>query len=347
MPLASSSSSSSSSSSPWLTCVSARPHASYMLINFGWKHNRGGRGSDYSGLSCANVATEFEVFDVVLPGHGSRFSEPPCDDVRLLIRQLGDALKLQLPSDGRPFAFLGYAFGAILAYETALLMQQESTSAGHVATDCVARVHPVDRPVLVCTVSSEGPEWLGRESMRPLHQLPLHALAAELRSRGGMQEVMEEIDAMPELLDIFMPIIAADLRLEETYYHAVVAPAAPEATAAAAAGRVFGPGIRRLSCAVLCVVGGKPGRDLEHSIVDPEAARLWTAASSARASRVIIAEEDDFFLLEDDDGTQRCLEHVREHFRRHIAPIMPWATIACATNPTPEMLLEARRRMPP
>jgi surfactin synthase thioesterase subunit len=76
-----------------------------------------------------------------------------------------------------------------------------------------------------------------------------------------------------------VPVIKADLTLEEKY--------APPSSVAA--------------FPITAVVGTKPGRDQEKSLVSKEAAELWCAATSAPAKKVLTVDTD-WYVLQEESG---------------------------------------------
>src|SRR5918992_599975 len=57
-----------------------------------------------------------EVCPLELPGHGRRGGEEPLDDLESI---MADLLPTVLRRTGKPFAILGYDYGALLAFELA------------------------------------------------------------------------------------------------------------------------------------------------------------------------------------------------------------------------------------
>ena len=150
----------------WLHCVVENPAAPLRLINFSWSGNRGGTGSDYTSKDWPKLAPIFEVHDVLLPGRGKRIGETPRQDLRSIVVDLAHALQTEI-SDRRPSVFLGFAFGAVIAFETIHEMLSR---------------RPMSRPILLCAISAEGPEWDGR-CTELLHKLSLAEFEEALRRK--------------------------------------------------------------------------------------------------------------------------------------------------------------------
>lgn len=103
------------------------------------------------------------------------------------MKLLKEALK-----DGLPVLFLGFSFGAILAME-------------------VARRLP-ELVMGLVAVSAEGPAWPGRQQMG-LARMDPKSFEQMLRDKGGTDFILKD-EGMKKM---FVPVIAADCRLEEGY----------------------------------------------------------------------------------------------------------------------------------
>lgn len=138
------------------------------------------------------LAPQWEVVPLELPGRGARYSEPLATDLTEAVDSL---LPLVTPRARRPWVLLGHSLGAVLAFELA---------------QAAARL---DRsPSMLITSGRNGPTL--PQELPPLHGLDDRALLTGLRSYGGMPADEEVPD---ELLEVFLPILRADLRLAEQY----------------------------------------------------------------------------------------------------------------------------------
>lgn len=135
--------------------------------------------------------TEVEVWMANLPGRGSRFTEKPPTSISALIQILAGQLPL---NDGRPFAFFGHSMGARVAFELArALRRQSQTLPAHLLLSACPAPQLPPRP--------------------PVHILSKDSFLAELERRNG---IPAEVLAEPELLDLLLSIVRADLMLYET-----------------------------------------------------------------------------------------------------------------------------------
>jgi medium-chain acyl-[acyl-carrier-protein] hydrolase len=142
------------------------------------------------------LSEDVEVVPVRPPGREERFWDPPYTRADSYVRDLGGALVWNL--DG-PYALFGHSVGALLAYElTRFLVAAGAPAPAHLFVSGRIAPHLADpRPVL--------------------HRMPDSTLLRELSALGGLPEVAA---ATPELLDYLLPVLRADLAVNETYRHA-------------------------------------------------------------------------------------------------------------------------------
>jgi surfactin synthase thioesterase subunit len=140
----------------------------------------------------SGLADVARVRPVDLPGHGSRRSEPLVEEIGALARTLTGELA---PGIDGPYALFGHSFGAVVAFE---LAHRLSAAVG---------------PPAALIVS-------GRNSPRTPHVLPPLYNAPPKELLSGLRELEGDLPAVedsPELLDLFLPPLRADLRMTETY----------------------------------------------------------------------------------------------------------------------------------
>lgn len=133
------------------------------------------------------------------PGRESRIREAAISDVHALVDAL---LPSVMAHADRPFAFMGYSTGALVAFEMARRLRREGMAP----------------PGLLCVAAARAPHI--PEPM-PLHHLPDNELIEGLRRFSGTPE---ELLRNRELMQLYLPILRADLAIEERYAHAAEDP---------------------------------------------------------------------------------------------------------------------------
>lgn len=142
----------------------------------------------------ALLAPEFDVIPVQLPGRESRHREPLSHSVFGLTAGL-----LQPLADraGETFALFGHSMGALLGYELAHALSA------------------LGRPPLHLFVSGLGAPHL------PLARPPAYLLPDDelLELMAELEGTSPEVLADPELVQLLLPVIRADLEVCESYVH--------------------------------------------------------------------------------------------------------------------------------
>jgi medium-chain acyl-[acyl-carrier-protein] hydrolase len=174
---------------PWIVRLSTSPSARARLFCFPY----GGAGSLAFREWTRAFPPSVELAAVQLPGRENRFPEPAFADWPPLVSALADAV---LPALDRPFAFYGHSLGALVAFALALELRR--------------RGGPLPFHLVV---SGRGAPHRPPARRRPI-DLTDEELAAELRTLGGTPE---EIFEHPELLEMLLPTLRADFRLNATY----------------------------------------------------------------------------------------------------------------------------------
>jgi medium-chain acyl-[acyl-carrier-protein] hydrolase len=175
---------------PWFVRFAPRPAAGFRLFCFSYA---GGGAVVYRPWALAMPA-EIEVVAVLLPGRESRLREPPVRSMPELLGALMPALEAQLD---RPFAFFGHSMGAVVAHELACVMQQQGG--------------PVPQRLLVS--GRRAPHLPEREP--PMHLLDDQAFVAEIQRRYN--GIPAEVLQYPELLELMLPALRADMSVIETH----------------------------------------------------------------------------------------------------------------------------------
>jgi surfactin synthase thioesterase subunit len=198
----------------------------------------------------ARLEAAGQVVPVELPGRGTRIAEPLLPSVDALVQ---DALGAVLPRlGGRGYAMFGHSLGALIVFELARRLE-----------------HLHGQPPSRLFVSGHPAPHLPPNSGDAL-DLPLPQFRERL---AGLAGTPEEILASDELLELFAPLIQADLHAAGTYR--------------------FRPG-PALSCPVT-VYGGADDPE-----APPETLPGWARHTSARCE-VRVLPGDHFFLHNERD----------------------------------------------
>lgn len=134
------------------------------------------------------------VVPVQIPGREERFSEPPIEQAG----QIAEAVAEAIAAEGwERVHLLGYSFGALLAFETALRME--------------ARDDRVDG-VIAC--ARAAPQTVPQPSVA---DLPDGEFLDYVRRLGGLPP---ELDEAPEFVELLLPVLRADFRANDGYARA-------------------------------------------------------------------------------------------------------------------------------
>jgi medium-chain acyl-[acyl-carrier-protein] hydrolase len=149
------------------------------------------------------LPAEIEICPVQIPGRESRLAEPSYTSSEALIEEI--ALAIAGRTD-KPYAIFGHSMGALLALDLALRLRE----------------HGQPEPVHLFVS--------GRNATHvPMKHGSIHMLTDEefldalaIRYGGLPQEILET----PELLEVYLPILRADLTLLETHTYIARSPLA-------------------------------------------------------------------------------------------------------------------------
>ncbi|OON73467.1 thioesterase II family protein [Streptomyces tsukubensis] len=156
----------------------------------------GGAAGTYTALS-KELAPDTEVLGVQYPGRQDRAAEKGVGDIHELAAGVVEELVPLL--DDRPLALFGHSMGALVAYETARLLEHEHGA-----------------PAAMLFASGRRAPSRRREGERKIHLKDDQGLVEELRALGGTDE---RLLAEPALLEVILPPVRADYRAVETYRH--------------------------------------------------------------------------------------------------------------------------------
>ncbi len=143
-------------------------------------------------------APEVEVVAVEFPGRGSHGRSALISDMDTMIERL---LPVIDSISDKPFALFGHSMGALISFEL-------SRALGRTGRRC---------PIHLFASAMRPPHIQGEYK---LHNLPDRQFVEALRAlKGTPPEILSDLS----LLELFIPVLRADLRLAETYQY-VAAP---------------------------------------------------------------------------------------------------------------------------
>lgn len=147
------------------------------------------------------LPAEIELCPIQLPGREDRRREQPYVRMEPLIRELVSVME---PFLDKPFALFGHSLGALMAFETARQLRRNDLPA----------------PVRLFVSARMAPQM--PSAFAPIHRLPDDEFLAELVNR--YDAIPAAILAEKELMELFLPVLRADLELLETYAYEPDAP---------------------------------------------------------------------------------------------------------------------------
>jgi medium-chain acyl-[acyl-carrier-protein] hydrolase len=177
--------------SPWIINYQSNPEASLRLFCF---HSAGAGASIFRPWS-TDLPPNIEVCAIQLPGRENRYKEPKFTNIVPLVHALTSAL---LPNLDRPFVFFGHSVGALLSFEVARQLRRLQ--------------HPI--PLHLFISSHSAPQLPSLDL--PIAQLPDPDFLVALRQYNGTPSILFQNQ---DLMDIYLPILRADLTLKESYVY--------------------------------------------------------------------------------------------------------------------------------
>ena len=138
---------------------------------------------------------EIELYALQLPGRESRFQEKSFDQLLPLAKALANIIPVQIDV---PLAFFGHSLGTLIGFELARQMRQKKLHA----------------PVHFFVSGRRAPHL--PDPNPPMHQMPTSRFISELKRLDGTPEL---ILRSPELVELFLPILRSDFKMNETYVY--------------------------------------------------------------------------------------------------------------------------------
>ncbi|MGW1751719.1 thioesterase II family protein [Streptomyces sp. NPDC002092] len=168
----------------------------------------GGSATAFKELAHA-LPANFDVVSVQYPGRQDRYGEKPFTALAPLVEAVAEELTRELAADpGRPYALFGHSMGALVAFETALLLAQGG----------------LPGPRRLFLSGRGGPETGGL----PYHLFGDAEVLDDVRRLGGTDGSML---ADPDLLELVLPALRADYQALGTYSWRGAEPLAAAVTA--------------------------------------------------------------------------------------------------------------------
>ncbi|MBN1889798.1 MAG: thioesterase [Thermoflexales bacterium] len=178
-----------STSNAWIVSPRPNPHARLRLFCF--PYAGGGASVFYAWIK--SLPQDIEVCPIQLPGRQGRSEVPPFTQMGPLVEALAQGIE---PYLNKPFAFFGHSLGAKISFELARHLRAQGAA----------------RPVCQFFSGSNAPHIASPDP--PLHELPDAELVEKLRRfKGTPEELLQD----EELLQVFLPLLRADIALHETY----------------------------------------------------------------------------------------------------------------------------------
>jgi medium-chain acyl-[acyl-carrier-protein] hydrolase len=182
--------------SPWFMCPKPNAHPKVRLFCLPFA---GGGASAYHGWPQA-FPQDVEIRAVQLPGREWRMRERRVTDALELAQGVAHAIE---PYLDRPFALFGYSMGALLAFETARALRR--------------RRQPL--PIHLFVAAMRAPHV--PSAVPPLARLPQDQLLGAVRRH---YQPPEDVFSIPQLLELFLPVLRDDMTLVDDYAYYAEAP---------------------------------------------------------------------------------------------------------------------------
>jgi medium-chain acyl-[acyl-carrier-protein] hydrolase len=184
--------------SVWWKALNAPKSARLRLVCFPYA------GGGWQPFACWPewLPADVEIYAIHMPGRGSRVREPALTEFNGLVAAIGSALD---PLLDRPLAFFGHSLGGIVSFEVSRWMRRH-------------------RHVLPAHLFISGRRSPREAATRPwLFNRDDTTFVAQLRALGG---TAPEVLQNPELLEMLLPMLRADVQLSDSYEYRADSPLA-------------------------------------------------------------------------------------------------------------------------
>jgi surfactin synthase thioesterase subunit len=180
-----------SSAGSWLACWKPNTKASARLFCLPYAGGGTSMFHSWSGL----LPPEIEIHAIRLPGRETRFGEQPFTRLSSLVRALGAVLRQYLD---RPFAIFGHSMGGLVGFELARQLRRQGQPS----------------PEQLFISAHRAPQLA--DAYAPIHQLADSAFLMRLQT---LYETPPDVLDDPELVELYLPLMRADLAVCETYVY--------------------------------------------------------------------------------------------------------------------------------
>ncbi len=204
-------------------------------------------------LWARSLPDDIEVMAAQLPGRDGRLRDTPLPSIAAIVDMVLPAI---IEASDLPYAIFGHSMGALVAYELTVALERAA----------------VRTPSHLFVSSRRAPDE--PDTRAPLHGMTEAQFLVELQERYGAipPAVLDE----PELLELLLPVVRADIRAVETYQPSQQVP-------------------HKVQCAVH-VYGGKQDR---HPL--PAQLSAWQRVATGPV-RVCTFDGDHFYLQTERDA---------------------------------------------
>jgi len=134
---------------------------------------------------------------IELAGRGRRIREPLYNSISEIVEDMFKIIRPEL-SPG-PYAFFGHSMGSVVAFELTYKIRQEG----------------LPEPVHIF-FSGRGAPHMPRDEKKKYHLMSDEEFKQEMIELGGTSR---EFFEHPELMEVFLPLLRGDLKVNETYQY--------------------------------------------------------------------------------------------------------------------------------